>query len=120
MRGFCSGDLGLFFRFFDMGGTEVLPPVGLLYGTPAPPRQTCLLQIPDLAMTAQKDKERLLSILHAHGQQFLTAFDIPAAPKHETKDSDDSESEEEWTGIRSLADMGTSETVSDGERDDGV
>jgi hypothetical protein len=68
-------------------------------------------------MTTQKDKERLLSVLHAHGQQFLSAFDVPVAPKHETKDS---EPEEEWTGICSLANMRTSETASDGEHDGGV
>ncbi|KAF8558889.1 hypothetical protein OG21DRAFT_1595169, partial [Imleria badia] len=68
-------------------------------------------------MTAQNDKERLLSLLHAHGQQFLSTFDIPTAPKHEAKDSDSSESEEEWTGIGSSSNRGTSGTASDGEYD---
>lgn len=68
-------------------------------------------------MTGQNDKERLLSILHAHGQQFLSAFDILATPKHETNDSDGSEPEEEWTGFGSPDNRGTSETASDCERD---
>ncbi|KAH0840024.1 hypothetical protein J3R83DRAFT_987 [Lanmaoa asiatica] len=59
------------------------------------------------AMTTQSDEERLLSILHAHGQQFLSAFDIPATPKHETNDSGGSEPEEEWTGFDSSATWGT-------------
>lgn len=69
----------------------------------------------------QNDQERLLSILHAHGQQFLSAFDIPATPKHEPNDSNDSEPEEEWTGFGSPANGGTSaETVSDDERNGGA
>jgi len=71
-------------------------------------------------MTTQNDKERLLSILHAHGQQFLSAFDIPSTLKHETKDSDGSESEEEWTGFGSSVSRGTSGIASDGEHDGGA
>lgn len=118
-RGLCSvGDLALLFRFFDMGGTEVtvvtdatnhILPLTLLRA-----KHVCLLSL-TLAMTAQNDKERLLSLLHAHGQQFLTAFDIPATPKHEAKDSDVSESEEEWTGLGSSPNRGTCGTTSDGE-----
>ena len=108
-----------------MGGTEVMPPVGLpctVYSSTCAAGQTCLLQILVQAMTAQKDKERLLSILHAHGQQFLSAFDIPAPPKHKTKDPDGSVSEEEWTGCGSLANTDTSEIASNasGEHDGGV
>lgn len=70
---------------------------------------------------AQNDEQRLLSILHAHGQQFLSAFDIPA-PKREANDSDgsDSESEEEWTGLGSSANGSAFETPSDNARDGGV
>lgn len=66
-------------------------------------------------MTTQNDKERLLSILHAHGQRFLEGvFDVPAAPKQETH------GEEEWTGFGSPARGHTSEIASDSERDSGV
>lgn len=71
-------------------------------------------------MTTPDDKERLLSILHAHGQQFLSSFDI-SAPKHEANDSNDlhSESEEEWTGFGSST-SSTSNADSDDERDRGA
>lgn len=67
----------------------------------------------------QNDEERLLSILHAHGQQFLSAFDTPA-PKRGVNDSDDSdsESEEEWAGFGSS--RSTSESASGSECERGA
>ena len=73
-------------------------------------------------MIAHTDEERLLSILHAHGQQFLGAFDIPA-PKRKADDSDGSDSavsEEEWAGFGSSASRSTSDAASDAERNSGA
>ncbi|KAG9317554.1 hypothetical protein JVU11DRAFT_1760 [Chiua virens] len=73
-------------------------------------------------MTTQNDKERLLSILNTHGQQFLSAFDILSTKKFETNDRNDSESEEEWKGIGSSESAGgssASESALDDEHDSG-
>ena len=87
--------------------------------------------------------EDLLKILEAHGQQFLQSFDSrvtmgkrkegPTAASHRStkkKKHDESQSEEEWTGITGLRSSssedeedgseGTSdEDATDGEEEDG-
>ena len=68
-------------------------------------------------MATEQEKERLLRLLDAHGQQFLSAFNIPAAPKHKAKDSDGSEPEEEWAGFGSSPNRGNFEAASDSEHD---
>ncbi|KAF9226470.1 hypothetical protein BS17DRAFT_775674 [Gyrodon lividus] len=83
----------------------------------------------------EDDQERLLSILQAHGQQFLNSFDIPTTSKRKRRRSslqdvrpsrylatEESESNEEWKGFEALGDTRCSspESGSTEESDDGV
>ncbi|KAF9247219.1 hypothetical protein BU15DRAFT_70053 [Melanogaster broomeanus] len=98
------------------------------------------LRVPDNIM---EDEEELLSILQAHGQQFLSSFDISTPSKRRTRAvrnedtnlkrwkhsaTEDPESDEEWKGFNSPGNtesgglwMGSTEENDDGseQEDDG-
>lgn len=79
---------------------------------------------------SEDEKNRLFSLLEAHGQSFLCSFDFPPASQQRTSSSSHEQrglglrevspcrSEEEWKGFNGL--NSHDEESSSGERDEGL